>query len=200
VLARVQDFDELKTWNTTQTTTRSKKDYVVGVDWDLIRLKDIITIKLMDGANSRKLLYRPPREIDEVLPYPSTLGEQKPSFYTVRGNTIELLPIPDAAYSVYIYHTQWPADLSNDSDQTVFSDDLIDVIVSLAADMVNSFYEKDIQSTRSDWAKRAKELLGIAVKEDTTHPDRKFFARPFDPGTTTYTGEYWKQPFVDKVV
>jgi hypothetical protein len=197
VIARTADFDELKTWDLTNAVTVAhQKNYIIPSGWALVRLKDILSIKLMDTSNSRKLTYKSPTELDALIPYPEDLGEQRCSWYTQRGNTVELFPIPDAVYTLYIYHTQWPLDLSADTDNMSFSDDLDDVVVSIASDMANAILDG---VSGVDWASRAKALLGGAVQEDLNRPDRVFQAKPFDAGTTTYTGEYWKQPFVREV-
>lgn len=197
VIARTADFDELKTWDLTHCKTAiSVKDYIIPTRWALVRLKDILSIKLMDESNSRKLTYISPTEIDERIPYPQDLGEQRCSVYTQRGNTVELFPIPDEVYTLYVYHTQWPVELVNDTDCMSYADDLEDVVVSLAADITNSILE-GVSGT--DWNSKAKAMLVGAVAEDLNRPDRVFQARPFDPGVTIYTGEYWRQPFVKEV-
>jgi hypothetical protein len=197
-IARIADFDELKTWDITHAVTVAhQKNYLIGATgWALVRCKDILSIKLMDTSNSRKLEYKSPTEMDALIPYPEDLGEQRCRWYTQRGLTIELFPIPDAVYTLYIYHTQWPLELSADTDAMTYPDDMDDVIVAIAADMANAILDG---VSGIDWAGRAKSLLGSSVQEELNRPDRVFQAKPFDAGTVTYTGEYWKQPFVKEV-
>jgi len=196
-ICRAADFDELKTWDLTHAkTVAHQKNYAIPSRWPLVRLKDILSIKLMDTSNSRKLTYKSPTELDELIPYPQDLGEQRCNWYTQRGNTIELFPIPDAVYTLYIYHTQWPVELSADTDTMSFADDMDDVIVAIAADMANAILDG---VSGIDWSGRAKALLGSSIQEELNRPDRVFQAKPFDAGTVTYTGEYWKQPFVKEV-
>lgn len=197
-IARVSDFDELKAWNlTSAVTVAHQKNYLIGATgWALTRCKDILSIKLMDTSNSRKLTYLSPIEMDNRVPYPEDLSEQRCSWYTQRGLTIELFPIPDAIYVLYVYHTQWPLELSADADAMTYPDDMEDVIVAIASDMANAILD-GVSSI--DWASRAKTLLGSSVSEELNRPDRVFVARPFDSGTEVYSGEYWKQPFVKEV-
>lgn len=203
-ICRAQDFDELKTVNKSMVTADGTSEYVIGTNWVLTRVKDILSIKLIDTTNSRKLEYRTPTEMDELVPYPTQVGEQRSYSYTQRGNTIELFPIPDAIYTIHVYHTQWPLVLVADADVMSFSDDLDDVVVGLAVEMANASdpgKSSDSYQSKSkvDWTTRAKALLQGAVAEELNRPDRKYVAKPFNPGESGYINEYWKDPFVKGV-
>lgn len=192
-LARAKDWDELMILDTTNAeTAASTKFYHLVDDWSLTRPKDIYTLRYMDENSSRKLIYVPARRLDEVIPYTESLGTGKPNWYTRRGDEIELIRVPDADKSVYVFYSQWPEVLSDDTDEPVYSD-LDDVIVALATDITGGILENAI----SDWTAKARELLGISIREDLTRPDRTLIARPFRPQQPVL-GEYWKNPFVMK--
>lgn len=191
VIARVRDWDELLELDTTNAATvASTKTYHLVDDWGLTRPKDVLSIRLMDESNSRKLTWLPPRELDKINPYPEGQGEERPTHYTQRGNEVELLPIPGDAYDCYVFYSQWPVALSADDDETVFSD-IDDVIISLGTEMANAILE-NVSGT--DWTSRAAALLAGATKEDQDRPDQRYVAQPFQV-VKEPTGEWWKKPF-----
>jgi len=195
VIARVQDFDELKVLDTTNAeTVVDQKEYSLTDDLGLTRPKDIYTIRLINGSSSRKLGYKPPREWDEVVPYPEGLGSSTPTVYTRRGGKIELYPIPSDVYPLYVFYSQWPAELVDDNDEPEF-EDLDDVIIALGMDIATA----SLEGYSSDWTTRAVEYLSGSVKEDRSRPDREWVARPFNPSGVGWMGEYWKDPFVKRV-
>ena len=194
-IARAHDFDELVTLDTANAVTvANQKTYNIPSNWALTRCKDILSARLMDTTNSRKLQYVPPRTLDEYNPYPEGSGTERPKWYTVRGKNIDLIPIPSNAYSVYIMHTQWPLELANDTDESSYDDELEDVIVALTVYIANGILSG---GSLGSYTQRAKELLGMGKSEDVERPDRTFVARPFGPSEMPY-GEYWKDPFVKR--
>lgn len=191
-IARVKDFDELMVLDTTHAfTVISKKLYHITTDLALVRPKDIYTIRYMDGADSRKLTYVAPRDIDESIPYTEIFTTGRPKWYTRRGKYLELFRIPDAAKSLYIMHSQWPAVLTLDADETPY-DNLDDVIVTLAADIALSIIEEGVAGS---WFQRAQQLLGVVLKEDETRPDIFYVAQPFSAKERKVLGSYWLSPW-----
>ena len=191
-IARVKDFDELVLLDTTNAKTAAGvKSYHITTDLALVRPKDIYTIRYMDGVNSRKLEYVSPREIDEKIPYTEIFTTGRPKWYTRRGMSIELFRIPDAIKSLYILHSQWPIVLSADSDTTPYLY-LDDVIITLGADIASSTLEG---GGVTSWFERAKQLLGIVLKEDETRPDIFYVAQPFSARERRVLGSYWLNPW-----
>lgn len=192
VIACVKDFDELMTLDTTHAATvDGTKLYHIEDDFALVRPKDLYSIRLMDESNSRKLDYVPFRAMDERIPYTEMTGEGRPKYYTVRGNYVELYPIPDDAYSLYIQHSQWPADMDEGTDETEFKN-IDHVIISLATAMALA----SLEGGASDWMSQATKLLGISTNESDVRPDRTFIAQPFCPTRYPPLGQYWLNPFV----
>lgn len=195
MIAATKDFDELMAWDTTHASTVVyQSSYHITTDLALVRPKDIYSIRYMDTDNSRKLTYVPFRELDTKIPYTAITGYNKPSWYTTRGLYVELYPIPDEAKSLYIMHSQWPAVLSNDSDETPYNN-IDHVIVALATDISKAILEG---GDTIDWFTRAQKYLGLAISEETTRPDRTQVAQPFNPGSNFPVGEYWYNPFIKK--
>lgn len=194
-IARVYDFDELIVLDTTNAFTQpNQKLYHITDDLKLVRPKDIFTIRYMDGANSRKLTYVSPRELDQVVPYTELYSTGRPSYYTRRGMYIELFRIPDESKPLYIMHSQWPPTLVDDTDETPYLY-IDDVIVALAAEIATSILS---QGATGDWALRAKELLGLKMTEELTKPDVFYIARPFSTRPPVAIGKYWTNPWVKK--
>lgn len=194
VVASVRDFDELMTLDTTHAVTvADQKLYHVETHLSLVRPKDIYSIRLMDTDNSRKLDYIPFRGLDERIPYTELTGTGRSKYYTTRGRYIELYPIPDAVYSLYIQHSQWPAVMDEETDQTEFLN-IDHVIIALATDMAIA----SLEGGASDWAKRAQQLLGVATSEDMTRPDQIHVAQPFVPTKYPPIGSYWLNPWVKR--
>lgn len=193
VLARVRNWDELMVLDTSNAkTVTDQKTYSMTSDWGLTRPKDILSIRLIDNSNSRKLVWVGPREVDKVIPYPEDYGTSIPQWYTQRGNDVELLPIPNDAYDLYVFYAQWPVDLSDDSDEIVFSD-LDDVLIALGTEMADAILDRVVGV---NWTSRAQALLAGAFKEDVSRPDQFRVARPFEPTPIVPYGEYWRRPFV----
>ena len=55
-----------------------------------------------------------------------------------------------------------------------------------------------LEGGSGDWMAVATQLLGIAVKEEHTRPDRQYVAQPFIAEKIPYRGEYWNNPWVKK--
>lgn len=194
VIACVRDFDELMTLDTTHATTvADQKSYHITSSLSLVRPKDIYSIRLMDTDNSRKLEFVPFRKLDERVPYTEMTGTGKPNFYTIRGMYVELYRIPDDAYSLYIQHSQWPAVMDDDTDETEFAN-IDHVIIALATDMALA----SLEGGSSDWIQTATRLLGISVNEERTRPDQFRVAQPFVSTLYPTRGEYWNNPWVKK--
>lgn len=194
VIACVRDFDELMTLDTTHAATvDGQKLYHITTDLALVRPKDIYSIRLMDDSNSRKLTYVPFRNLDERIPYTEMIGEGKPSWYTRRGEYIELYRIPDDAYDLYVMHSQWPDVLVDDTDETIFSN-IDHVIVSLSINIANELKTGAI----TDWDAIAAKMMALSVGESITRPDEMMVAKPFS-SKSCLEGEYWNNPFVRDV-
>lgn len=192
VIACVKDFDELMTLDTTHAVTvADQKLYDIEDDLVLVRPKDIYSIRLMDAADSRKLEFVSFRELDSKVPYTEITGTGRPKYYTLRGKNVELYPIPDDAYTLYIQHSQWPATLEEETDETPYT--RIDhVIVALATDMATA----SIEGGGGDWLSRATQLLGQSINEEERRPDQVYVAQPFCPTRHPSIGQYWLNPWV----
>ena len=62
------------------------------------------SIRLIDGTSSRILERVLPIEMDTKIPYPEDLATGRSKYWIPRGTQFEIYPIPDDAYSLYIYY------------------------------------------------------------------------------------------------
>ena len=191
-IASVKDFDELIITDITNAlTVDGQKTYNWIDDWALTRPKKIYSIRLMSTTLSRKLTYIPPSNLDRILPYAETLSEAKTTHYTPAGEgSFELLPIPDAAYNLYIRYSQWPSTLIEETDQTPYAN-LDSATIFLAKDIANAY----LSGEYLDFSTRAAGYLSMGVKEEDRQPDHRRIAQPFSTQEVV-VGEYWKNPFV----
>jgi len=191
-IAMVKDFNELIITDITNAlTVDGQKTYNLIDDWSLTRPKKIYTLRLMDETLSRKLIFIPSGELDRVLPYAETLSEGRPTHYTLVGeNDVELIPIPDTEYSLYVRYSQWPDTLSADTDPTPYTN--LDIAtIFLAKDIANAY----LSGEYFDFTTRAAGYLTAGNREEDRQPDHRRIAQPFSTQEAA-VGEYWADPFV----
>jgi hypothetical protein len=193
-IAKIHNFQELTVMDKTNAFTAiGTQSYSLVTDLGLTRPKDIISIVAHDDNNSRKLSCRAPQWMDENYPYPTGIGTGIPEVYTFRVDSIELLPIPDAIYALYINYAQWPLTLTADTD--ICSYDAIDfVIVALARDIFLALRG----SIPLDPIAKAKAYLDSSMRDDRSSPDALPIARGYQT-SSGYKGEYWNDPFIKSV-
>lgn len=195
IIARVQTFDELVVVDKEHAFTEENvKDYHIENDLNLVRPKDIMSIKLMAAEQSRKLTYVPPRMVDEVIPYVEGEASDKSMYYTQRGLMLELIAPPDANYPLHITHSQWPVELVNDADLSSYLG-IDEVIVSLAVAVTRDILDQNPNNREG----LAKQLLSGAVTDDRKKPDQLLVAQEFTPGgIQRVPSQWWNNPFVIK--
>lgn len=122
-LARAISCSELEVKKTDSATVANVKTYplVTGTNnLGLTRPRDIRSIRLIDGANSRNLIKKSYRWFDKRFPRPENYSSGRSSFYIPEGSNIELFRIPDTVYTMEIRYNQWPTDFSTGSQTTDF--------------------------------------------------------------------------------
>lgn len=190
-IAQVHNFDELIVWDKTSAfTVDGTHRYHITSALLLTRPKDILSIIAHDDSSSTHLQYREPQWMDENHPYPEDISEAIPLLYTQRGMYIELIPIPDDTYPLYIRHSQWPLTLTDDLHECSYTN-IDPQIIALSRDIFLGMRAGSVV----DGVARAKAHLNLAVKNDRTQPGALPVARGFN-STTIVTGEYWNNPYV----
>lgn len=191
-LCMLQDFDELTSLSTSSTTSPNKKIYDLETDFGLVRPKDILSIRLIDGSSSKKLTFVPPQELDQKIPYTEIYLTGRPSFYTRRGKQIELFRIPDKEYPLHIFYIQWHPKLVDGTD-TLLVQKIAPIVIELATAHVYSVISG---SPAFDIVRMAQTMIGTTRKDITTRPDDFYVARKFDSQKVYKPAEYWIDPFV----
>jgi hypothetical protein len=195
VIAEVENFDDLLVYDTTNAkTVDGTARYHWVTDWGLTRPKDILSIVLHDDYNSRKLDHSPAQWLDKTMPYPEGVAEGKSEAYTKQGDYITLTRIPDAAYDLYVRYYQWPAVLTEDSDECSFTN-IDSTIIALARDLFISYRG----GLPLDAVVKAKAYLKPAKDNNRSAPDDLPIAKGFHSQGPIYVGEYWNNPFVKTV-
>jgi len=193
-LAEVGDFPELFVRDeTTATTVAETKSYHLVDDLGLTRPKSIFNILLIDNGNSRKLIPQTPAEMDLRSPYPENSTSGVPSYYALRGMYVEFYRIPDDAYDLRISYQQWPAELTDDDDESPF-EHLDQQTVFLSKDIANSYMGGDYL----DFQAKAKQYLGMGLGNRLDRRDEVLCAKPFEISRRSPLGEYWVNPFIRK--
>ena len=142
------------------------------------RMKEIISLVLVDGSMSRKLTQVGRRTFDTLEPYPeSGVVSGKPTHYVLQGTNFELFPIPDDTYTLKIYCSVFPADLSGDTDASdlLNKDELI-----LAVATVRCFASLRQHDDAGYWRSvEVPALFSAAVAADRPNPDWMPVMQPF---------------------
>ena len=193
-IARFYSFHEQNKYTETATTVASISRYplVTGTNnLGLVRPKDIQSIRLIDGTNSRILVRKPPRWFDKNIPLITNYADMRPHVYIRWGNDIEVFKRPDDAYTLYIRYPQWAADLTAGSGSTTFEykDQLL--ISSAVLEGYLHFEEYDDVAV---WLARFLGLLQDAVRAEGD-VDWEPQAQEFRGVAGYVSGEPWIDPY-----
>jgi len=190
-VSRRHDFREMYNINTTTPTVDGTKNYNFPTNY-----KVIISIRVIDGTNSKKLTMLLPNRFDQLFPYPEDDSEGRPDYYIPLGNTYDLYRIPDAAYDTEIRNIQWPTVITATSDLISYEPNKDDMIVSGMT--VEAFKHLQLYEDAALWAVSFKAELDDAVLADEDMLDFQPRGAGFVTGVT-YTGEYWNDPLIRSV-
>jgi hypothetical protein len=194
-VARFYSFHELNTYTESAATVASTSRYplVTGTNnLGLTRPKDIQSVRLIDGANSRILRRRSPRWFDQKFPLVTTYSDGRPSLYIRWGNNLELFRRPDAVYTLYIRYPQWAPDLVSGGSDTVFEnkDQLLICGGILEGYLHFAEYEQATQ-----WLQKFLGLLVDGVRaEGDIDWEPQAQAMSTEPGGYS-SGEPWLDPY-----
>lgn len=164
-LARMHDFYEMQIISTHQIMNNN-------LDNDrflqLPTLREVYSLVLLHGAESRKLVNRTTQWLDRIISMPEYWARQIPTDYVVWGTYIEMYALPLDTYTLRMRWTQWPLALSADTDLSQFlhKDELL---IELA--LVYLYNSLGKESDASKHETRVKTLMSEALEMDRTHPD-----------------------------
>jgi len=191
---RVARMHDLIWKEQTASTVASQKSY----SFDPL-LRSVLSYRLEDGMNSRKLTCVMPSKMDGVYPKPDVWTTAKPNLYIPfeNTNTFELFPIPDAAYVTRLRASFWPTPLSTDA-QTSDYNYLDDVLIAYAT-MYGYQWLQEMNDSKFWKAIGNDELKAQLNAEASRFPDWVQVREGFSAGDPSgYVGEYYNNPFVNK--
>lgn len=189
-LARMHDFDEMEVFSQglLQNTSSDDDRFL-----QLPTLREVYSIVLLDGAQSRKLVGRTPTYMDRIHSKPEYWTRDRPLEYCVWGRYIETYPLPRQNFVLRMRWSAWPADLVKDADVSQFNQK-DELLIELA--LTYAFRSLGKEEDAAKHEAFAKGLLAEAKETDRTHPDRTVVAGPSDAAAITYPVEPWLNPFV----
>lgn len=161
-------------------------------------LRNVYTMRLIDGLNSRKLTAIMPWETDRRIPYPEGTTVARSAFYIPykRTLTFELFPIPQDVYSLVLRCGLYPVDMAASTDVSQF-DRCDDAIVAYAT-MFAFRWLQELKDAK-DWENYGDTILKDIITdadEAELYLDWAPVADGFATGPAGYTGESWNNPFV----
>ena len=195
--ARAHNFKELYYLSTsvagTSITVASTDSYTLPTDWS-----EILSIRIINGTGSVKLVFIPNRTWDKYAPYPAGDANGIPLYYTVLSNTtFNIYPRPDDAYVMPIRYIKSPALISSTATLIDYTPDKDDIIVAgMTRDAFNflQLYEDAVA-----WGNIYKEELKAAIEGDEHPIDYEAVGRGFDSATDGIVRtDYYNNPLVFK--
>lgn len=165
-LARMHDFDEMKIISTTtiQNTASDNDKYLT-----LPSVREVYSMVLLDGSNSRKIQQKSSRYWDTLIPKPEYWTRNRPVNYTIWGSsTVELWPLPNITYTLRMRWSKWPATLSIGTETSEFLEK-DEILIELALSYIFRSLGKEDDAAKHETF--AKKLLGEAETMDSQMPD-----------------------------
>ena len=193
-IARARNWEELKFLKTADTVYNNDDDdkYISAP----ANLRKINSLRLIDGTQSRKLEQKTARAFDREIPRPLTDSRDRPRIYIRWGTTLELYPVPDAAYTLVMRGTVWPTDLSADADLSLL-DRKDDLIMALATNIAWLSIGR-LDDAKIFWAVFANGYKD-AVGEDIPDSDLDIL-QSSGPNDVAIGPAYYADPFVKSIM
>jgi len=191
-IARLHDWEELQRTKVDANSATDTKSYDAATflgESSNENIRDIHTLRLIDGTNSKRLTRLTAARLDEVLARPENSSSGKPSYYVWYGNYLELIKIPDATYTFYVRHSLYPETMANGASTSDLKNK-DDAIIALTTSWC--FSSLKMKEEAAHWFTIGKDLILNALREDQTDRDLKLTATS---ELKAPTGEYWNDPF-----
>lgn len=188
-VAAAHTFYEMRTTYAFSTVI-SQKAYALPA-----RVKEVYSIRLISGSESRKLERIQEREFDKKVPYPEDISTSKSLFYVdFSASSLDFFPIPDAVYSISMRYSAFPADLTLTTASTLSYKDSLLVNLGIA----HCFYLLREEEEANTWfGGIVAKLYAEAVNADSQREvvDNSSVARPF--GIVGRQLRDYKSPFTE---
>lgn len=160
--------------------------------------RNIYSIRLIDGTNSRKLSCVMPWQMDNLIPNAAAETTQRSWFYVPYkdAGTFELYPIPDGVYTLKLRYSYWPSDFTSSSATSQFTncDDALICYTTMFA-----FRWLQELKDAAYWEKAGDEIVDQAKKlsdEINQFPDWAPVADGFSVSPSAQAGDYYNNPFI----
>lgn len=192
-IARKHRWEELENLytNTTAFTSTPASDKYLAMPSNL---RDVYSIRLLDGANSRKLVRVPNRSWDKRIPIPEYFSTGRPALYTLRRNIMEFWKVPDAVYDLEVFAITWPTPFSDASPSALSDlDQKDDMLICLGLSWTFMTL-REPEDAKKWWVIYAN-MMNDSVDEEIEKPDLEFPVG-MKSGVDQLGGEYWRDPFV----
>ncbi|TXH53947.1 MAG: hypothetical protein E6Q97_11905 [Desulfurellales bacterium] len=198
-LARRHDFEELQvTTSTTLTYTGvAATDLYLPMPDSAPYIREIYSVLLKDGVQSRKLRRVFTRTWDRLLTDPTALNEKDhPVFYTIWDYKLakaEIYPLPNKSYDIQWRLSKWPTPLTTDSQTSDyrFKDELL---IELGVIYIMDSLGKEADADRH--RKKFAELYLEGLNTDSDKPDLDIEIGAGIPNNMSLGGDYWRDPFI----
>lgn len=193
-----RDYDMLFSRSTTSTVA-SQQTYSFPSN-----VNSIYSITIQNGTNSWKLTCVMPWEFDRKVANPSSDSTAQPVWYIPFKTTgeFELYPIPDAVYTLNLRYSVIPTALATDSsitDYSVLGIDVDDVLIKYATSEGYKWLQELVDSAKweADARSSIKKVYDNVVD---TYPDWTPIGNGFrENSNLSITGEYWNNPFIERI-
>ena len=195
-VARAYSFHELSKYNETAATVADAKRYPMETgtnNFGLIRPKDIHSIRLIDGENSRTLTRWSQRKFDKWYPRPANYATSRPRIYVRWGSDLELFRIPNDAYTLYIRYSQWPTDFSTGAQTSDYTNK--DQLLTTMG-VFETYLALEEYTDAEIWFAKARGMIMDAVRAEGD-VDWEPEAEPHMARPGYESGEPWKDPYGD---
>lgn len=191
-LARMRDFDEMRVISSTQL-------FNTGEDTDrflaLPTVREVFSVLLVDGSNSRKVVGRTSQWFDRIIGQPEYFSRNVPTDYNLWGFNLEFFPMPVRTLTIRMRWSKWPTAFASDNEDQVSEFNQKDeVLIELALSYINRTLGKTEKANQHELA--AQKLLAEAKEVDRTKPDENITPSLSDAAVSGRVGEPWNDPFV----
>jgi len=189
-LARYYSFHELTVKQEAFVTVANQKSYTFS-QLGLVRPKDIGSVLLIDGYNSRRLQRLSRVYFERKFPRPENYAYGRPRAYVRIGDSIDLFFIPDAVYATRIIYPQWPTPFTTANQVSDYEnkDQLL-----IVTGIMETYLALEEYNDASVWMNKMMGMLNDAMKVEGD-VDWSPQAEPIDLGTQgSMSGTPWSEP------
>lgn len=187
-IARLRPWQELEDLDTSVSTAASTKFVTLPTN-----TRTIYDVRLIDGANSRRISIRTHVEFDKAVPYPERYATGRPELATRWAEKLEFWRVPDAIYPLEIRRLKWPTTFTSGSDVASDLDQKDDALIMLAVTWGYTSF-RQLEDAGRCWA-IYRAMINEAAGEEVERPELDIApGHVNDP--TGLTGDYYLNPFV----